>query len=85
MLVVASYGRAISLVSARPPWRATKTQCVLSATRTPLHKLLPFSDLLTSQEHGVLALQNSYWDYRFEGRELYTNHRAKAIGKGLDR
>ena len=27
-----------------------------SATRTPLHKLLPFSDLLTSQEHGVLIV-----------------------------
>ena len=55
MLVDASYGIAISLVSARPPCVRPKCIRIWSATRTPLHKLLPFSVLVTSQEHGVLV------------------------------
>ena len=54
MLVAASYGIAISLVSARPPAVRPKCARILLATRTPLHKLLTFSVLLPSQEHDVL-------------------------------
>ena len=35
------------------PW-ASKIPCILSATRTPHRKLLPFSILQAGQEHGVL-------------------------------
>ena len=83
VLVDASYGIAISLVSSRPPCVRPKCIRIWSATRTPLHKLLPFFDQLTGQEHGVLvAFIHDTWIALYRAPELYTTSLAKAIKTG---